>query len=626
MSAPPGPGRKSNAQLRAERRARVELHRAKYLAPEATLAAGTLAAAAALPVPAAAALIAAPHLADLALRRLPRLQRRRPLRNELRDTARIQRRWTSAVVRAGATTAPTGASLELDDPVGPRPVRVTRTPSGHRLELRSPKGYGELQARLDKVEGLLDCEVVLKVDPVRKSRAVAILRERDSLHGIPPVPSPLADPKTATRSVWDPLPVGIDDDHEPVTLRTFGNGHVLVAGATGSGKTVALNNFIADSVLDPDCETTIIDAVGGADYTPWENTTGVTLVADTNPERAATALETTRDRLLDPDTGVLARLKRAEQDRVERGQPVHRIILDETGRYLNSSDTENSDRFRDALLDLLQISRKFGCQFVVGMQRPAATQIPKDLVEQLAYRLGFRVTSATTRRMIFEDQDAPRLEEIPENDMQGVGYVKPEGGGYTRIKAYLLTRDDMLAIAARAGARDLDAELAALPAPDPPVRAEKPVEPPGVRHDVPVNEEPIIVAEPSGDDHDLPTSVGRVEDRPDAPDLRHDDPVLLAVLRAVRDIPDEYRETAVDGTPGGVRRDGLPGRKGIRQQLGARYRAWHVPLRDVAVPDGLLRVRKGPVGVKGGQPPKLYYLTERGWAVLDGAAGNTGRG
>jgi hypothetical protein len=593
----PAPQRRDD---RPARHARIHAHVASYHAPTLAAAAYTLAAAATLPAPLAAAAVAAPLTIDtLTGRRL----RRHP------ENARVRARWTRAIIKAGAANPPPQNSMAHDDPIGPRPRHIERVPAGHRIHLTSQNGYRDLENVLHKIEARLDCPVRLDVDPQHPSRAIATLIERDPLQNHPPVPWPLRDHTHTT--VWDPLPLGIDDDHQPIGVGSMGTGHVLVAGITGSGKTVVMNLFIAQAILDPDCTVTIIDGAGGVDYIPWATTS--TLIDD-DVTKAADALERVRDHI----KTIGATLIRDDQARVTAGNPTHRIILDEAGFYFNHPDTDEAKRFRAAYQDLIQRGRKFGLQFILGMQRPSATSISTDVRSQFGYRIGLRTADRETTRMIFPEDGAPAPHDLPAHGYVGVGYAKPEGDRFTRFKGYMLDRDEQRRIAERAHGRDLDDDpndprtsdlidrkadiilpsaeghggyprdllamteddLRALlsPAPHTPHPGDAPADP--------------------GTPTPAPADAGTPPDTAPAGTGPREDPVLAALLQVL-----------LDAGPEPVRRTYL------NQRLMRSAKGWHERLPD-AITAGLVRVDRAKSGPKGGQPAKLYSLTGEGRQAL----------
>jgi hypothetical protein len=630
----------------------VQVRKAGYHLPELGVAGYVLAAAATLPTPVAAAAIATPGIMDVAAK----ARRGRGLIRDLHTNAAVRRRWTHACVRGGAANRPPLHSVELDTPYGPRPVKVERVPTGHRIHLYSPKSFDDLIANQSKVEGLLGCRFTLKVDTLNPSRAVATLIECDALRDLEPLDWPLAD--ATHTSVWDPLPFGWDDDYQPVYLGGMGAGHALIAGITGSGKTTLMNLEIAQAALDPTCNVTIIDGAGGVDYIPWAG--AVQALVDENIQDAVDALQAIRDEIRRTGT----KLKGENIERVtptvcgpvtdERAIHTHRIVLDEAGYFFNHQQTDKAREFTNLYRELIQLGRKFGLQFILGMQRPSATSISTDVRSQFAYRVGLRTADAETTRMLFPEHDAPRCHEIEAEGFAGVGYVKAEGGGFIRAKTYYLPRHQLDAIAARVRDLDLDTQRATWdPDPTPSDTTGPTVEPcePTTEPSRPQEERsgPAALPEPANDrpydqaTHDTFDDIISQFDEPDAPASIPPPQARSAEAGEGEDAPASEppgEALAVDETlafttllqlihdapPSVIRAGRRPGQTGVRRDyLDMRMlrrvgKGWFAFVGR-ALDRGLLVMYKAPSGPKGGQPAKLYALTPAGVEFLRRNAG-----
>jgi len=69
--------------------------------------------------------------------------------------------------------------------------------------------------------------------------SVAVV-QRDPLAVTEPLPWPLAD--AGSVSMWEPIPVGVDEDGRQVTLR-LPERNVLLGGEPGAGKAAPLRRF-----------------------------------------------------------------------------------------------------------------------------------------------------------------------------------------------------------------------------------------------------------------------------------------------------------------------------------------------------------------------------------------------
>src|SRR5664280_508103 len=162
----------------------------------------------------------------------------------------LGRRWDTAVRHAGLAT--------INDRV-PRIRGMRMTPAGELLRVRVPAG-GTVTALAAAGEAIA---AVLQVRDVKVTRdagnagyaAVSVVR-RDPLAATRDLPWPHAGADRL--SLWDPVPVGVDENGQPVTV-TLPERNLLLGGEPGAGKSVALSQLVAAAALDPACELFLLD-------------------------------------------------------------------------------------------------------------------------------------------------------------------------------------------------------------------------------------------------------------------------------------------------------------------------------------------------------------------------------
>ena len=168
--------------------------------------------------------------------------------------AAVRRSWWHALNAAGLPQA--------------RVRRVTRTVPGARLDLTMPAGCPAawLHDHSEHIATTFGARNVrVERDPANAARAVAHLTFRDPFDAAPAV-WPIAkfdNGKLATTSVWEPLPLGLDENSQPLTLALLEPGHgahsTLLGGIPGSGKSTTINLVLAYAALDPACTVFLID-------------------------------------------------------------------------------------------------------------------------------------------------------------------------------------------------------------------------------------------------------------------------------------------------------------------------------------------------------------------------------
>lgn len=60
-------------------------------------------------------------------------------------------------------------------------------------------------------------------------------------------------------SLWEPIPVGVDEHARPVTISLV-ERNLLLSGEPGAGKSVAQSMLIATAALDPQVDLWLLDA------------------------------------------------------------------------------------------------------------------------------------------------------------------------------------------------------------------------------------------------------------------------------------------------------------------------------------------------------------------------------
>lgn len=108
-------------------------------------------------------------------------------------------------------------------------------------------------------------EVRVSRDRANASLATVAVVRRGPLRQAAPLRSPLADP--SGWSLWDPIPVGVDENGRQVTV-SLPEHNVLLGGEPGAGKSAALSLLIAAAALDPSATLWLFDGKR-VELAPW---------------------------------------------------------------------------------------------------------------------------------------------------------------------------------------------------------------------------------------------------------------------------------------------------------------------------------------------------------------------
>jgi hypothetical protein len=189
---------------------------------------------------------------------------REPLAHAL-FRSHLRRRWALACRHAELATR--------NDRI-PRITRCRLTRAGEQLRVRVPAGgqVPDLEAKAERIAAFLSVrEVRVTRDPASARHARVVVLRRDPLADPAPTPWPLAE--AGRLSLWQPIPVGTDEDGSPVTV-SLPERNLLLGGEPGAGKSNVLQLLVAVGALDPDVRLTLFDpklVVGraGAGYDRW---------------------------------------------------------------------------------------------------------------------------------------------------------------------------------------------------------------------------------------------------------------------------------------------------------------------------------------------------------------------
>jgi S-DNA-T family DNA segregation ATPase FtsK/SpoIIIE len=234
----------------------------------------------------------------------------------------------------------------------------------------------------------------------------------------------LADPgyqKSASRLT---LALGKDIMGAPVITDLTKMPHLLIAGATGSGKSVGLNAMILSILFKatPDEVRFLLIDPKRIELSTYEGVPHLLHPVVFNPKEATTALhwavgEMERRYALLSDLAVRniegynvkARVKkpdpRVEEGLLPRSLPYLVIIIDELADLMlvSSRDTE------EYLIRLAQKARASGIHLIVATQRPSVDVITGLIKANFPTRVSYQVAARADSRVILDSMGAERL-------------------------------------------------------------------------------------------------------------------------------------------------------------------------------------------------------------------------
>jgi hypothetical protein len=328
----------------------------------------------------------------------------------------------------------------------PRPVEITAVPCGDRMRVRIPAGL-TVSALSEQSEVIATCLAVREIrvsrDKANAQFAEVTVVRRDPLSGKKALPWPNAD--ASSLSMWEPIPVGIDENGERVPL-ALAERNVLLGGEPGSGKSVALSMLVATAGLDPTVELYLFDGAV-VELAPWRAC--ATRCVGPSLDEAISVLKEIQTEVEDRCLTLLANGAR----KVTRGDgiPLIVVVIDELAYYLNA-ERKASAEIGNLLRDITSRGRKAGIIVLAATQKPSHEIIPTALRDLFSFRWAMRCSTPDASDTILGRGCASKgfsADDIDAAD-RGVGWLRHEGVDPVRLKAYYLSDEDLSALAKRA--------------------------------------------------------------------------------------------------------------------------------------------------------------------------------
>ena len=310
---------------------------------------------------------------------------------------------------------------------------VSVGPTITRYELKPAEGV-----RVSKIANLADdialnlaAESIRIEAPIPGKQAVGIEipnKEKDmvALRDI------IADAKFKEAKSKSAFAVGRDAAGETVVADIAKMPHVLIAGSTGSGKSVCINTLITSIIYKAkpsEVKLVMVDPKV-VELSVYNGIPHLLIPVVTDPKKAAGALQWAVQEMINryhlfaeknvrDITGYNEAL---EAEGIEEKLPQIVIIIDELADLMMvaAKDVE------DAICRLAQMARAAGMHLVIATQRPSVDVITGVIKANIASRIAFAVTSGVDSRTIIDSIGAEKL--LGKGDMlfYPSGTIKPQ--------------------------------------------------------------------------------------------------------------------------------------------------------------------------------------------------------
>lgn len=257
---------------------------------------------------------------------------------------------------------------------------------------------------------------------------------------------------------WDTLttplyiPLGVNTENEHVLVDLLEEHHLLVGGATGSGKSNFLSTIVSSLALANDPQSVTISLLDpkGVDFERFASFPHVDTHQKT-PESCATyfqglldgEVEQRRSRLQDVGATSVQEYNQLAVARDFEKMDYRVIVIDEFADLMMAVDDETA--LEEAVTRLTQTGRALGYSIILATQRPDADIVSGKIKANFNSRIAFELPTGTDSRVILDKNGA--------EDLQGSGdmiAITQDGEEY-HLQAYFLPIEDALTITNQIG-------------------------------------------------------------------------------------------------------------------------------------------------------------------------------
>src|ERR1700693_1033024 len=254
------------------------------------------------------------------------------------------------------------------------------------------------------------------------------------------------------------LALGKDIHGEPVVDDLRGMPHLLIAGTTGSGKSVGINALLTSILFKarPDQVKLILIDPKMVELEMYEDLPHLLTPIITDPKKAANALKwavgVMEDRfqtlsdfgqvrnaeqynaaIKDPEAVARVRAQHPEDPDLQlEPMPLIVIVIDELADLMMTSPKD----VEESIVRIAQKARAVGIHLVVATQRPSADVLTGLIKANLPSRIAFKVSSKMESRIILDGNGAERL--LGRGDMlflpPGTSRLRRVHGSYVSVQ------------------------------------------------------------------------------------------------------------------------------------------------------------------------------------------------
>lgn len=233
--------------------------------------------------------------------------------------------------------------------------------------------------------------------------------------------------------------LGLDVSGNPVSVNISKMPHVLVAGTTGSGKSVLINSFITSLLFraSPQEIRLILIDPKRVEFTGYNGIPHLLTPVIVEPEKILSALKWSMSEMdkrykLFAERGV-RNIDSYNEQAGFQVLPYIVIFIDELADLMMFAPVE----VEDAIARIAQMARATGIHLVIATQRPSVNVITGLIKANIPCRIAFNVSSMIDSRVIIDSPGAEKL--LGRGDML---YVPPDQAKPSRIQGTFVSEKE----------------------------------------------------------------------------------------------------------------------------------------------------------------------------------------
>jgi len=326
---------------------------------------------------------------------------------------------TARVAEVNKGPAVTQYALEVA--LGTKLSRITGLANDLALALAAPTGQ-------IRIEAPIPGKSFVGIEVPNRSTEIVTLKQMLISDGMKKTSSKLT------------VALGLDVSGKPTVVDLGKMPHVLVAGATGSGKTVLLNAFIASLLFrtTPEEVRLLLIDPKRVELIQFNGVPHLLTPVIVEPEKVVAALkwaieEMERRYKLFAEAGV-RNLDSYNELSGFTAIPYIVIVVDELADIMLVAPVE----VEDTICRIAQMARATGIHLVVATQRPSVDVLTGLIKANIPCRISFAVSSMVDSRVIIDQPGAEKL--LGRGDML---YIPPDQAKATRVQGSYVSEPEI---------------------------------------------------------------------------------------------------------------------------------------------------------------------------------------